>query len=1082
MFKRITAFLTAFVMCGAIGSVSVNALEPTDVPADGFFHLVDFETNEILDGSYETFQQAKSVYNDIKDSYVNLGIVKDAVTYEAEYALALFHVNDACDFTVNYTNTSDGTAGDINGCYGVDAAYLYTDDAGNHATFTLSGVTAQASLQDVTVVPLQNIYTKLSMFTVQNGDLYHMVKGEMDDDYYAYIIDLGPAPSYLQDNRAYYSYDGHYFYDDSKLYEMLDDYRNGIRDASVNNEDPWYDWYQFVSHRTLTNATRDSMKAYFEESMGVRSPMTAFIDNDKDGISDILTQSQYYGMENAFFQYQYEYGANALMMLAMSDTESGSGRSSLSYTRNNLFAHAAYDDEEEAARGGYYDLRTSILSHAKYYLSGSYLSPMKEQYDGGYFGNLSAGMNVVYSADPYWGEKMASNYRLLDQAMQAGDGYSVQVGIRTVENETVVYKDPDGTTPIYTTGSMPDMAFVIIDEIENDSGKWYEIQSDATLNEDRTVDLSYNYDWENDVAYIKADSIQILIGNRREKPDYATVTYDAGEGEFPGREKTVSYRIPAGSDPVITVPLREGSSFTGFELTEEGDNAYTFEARYRDVTNIELVSMPSSEFELNDRIDLRNGKVRVRYDGGEEQEFTLDTSSVRGYDMSTDGEQSVEIRKEGMVTSYGIHVSAEKDELRVKMKNEIMGLINSYGGSETFTEDQIAQILDVKREMDQTVQPYLTQPDFRTFDTILRRAYNEKINYVIVDNRYGFAVSGLSVSIPLEDGQLDKRETEEDTYRISINSGISHAAEEAMKKCADFFGESVLGTFTITLEKNMENYPMDKPLLCSVARPAGSAGGDVYQVLRFTPEGDVIRCYTRQTTNTISFMTDGPGEFLLMGMTTSNQYIGEDPVEALNQESNGLDIRGIIASAAFGILILAGIIFGVIFLLSKRSRKKNVERHVVKKEQIRKESENLEVTQAIEILNTEMIRLDEIQKAEEGYLSRLKKEHRTANGSSAEKETSLKEPAAPSEESKAKPELAETDAESRTQEAKKPDEPEPAAEKQDRSEQEALKQNKPEAEADGSKEQGIPDAEAGSAASDKGGETNDQHNSGSGSD
>ena len=190
MFKRITAGIAGALLTAAMVRIPIQALEPTDVPVDGYFHLVDFETGEIMEGAYDAFQQAKSVYNNIKEDYVNLGIVKDGVTYEAEYALALFKVNDACDFEVEYTNTSDGTSGTINGCYGDDAAYLYTDDSGRYVTFASSGVTAQAKVSDVTVVPLQNIFVNLSMFTVRDGDLYHMVKGEMDDDYFAYIIDL----------------------------------------------------------------------------------------------------------------------------------------------------------------------------------------------------------------------------------------------------------------------------------------------------------------------------------------------------------------------------------------------------------------------------------------------------------------------------------------------------------------------------------------------------------------------------------------------------------------------------------------------------------------------------------------------------------------------------------------------------------------------------------------------------------------------------------------------------------------------------------------------------------------------------
>lgn len=111
-------------------------------------------------------------------------------------------------------------------------------------------------------------------------------------------------------------------------------------------------------------------------------------------------------------------------------------------------------------------------------------------------------------------------------------------------------------------------------------------------------------------------------------------------------------------------------------------------------------------------------------------------------------------------------------------------------------------------------------------------------------------------------------------------------------------------------------------------------------------------------------MTEGTGEFMLMSINTSNQYMGEDPVETLTQESNSADIRAIIANVALSALLLVIIVFGVMYVLGKRRRRKRTERHEVKKEQYKIDSENLEVTQALEILNTEMIRLDEIRKAE----------------------------------------------------------------------------------------------------------------------
>ena len=966
MRKQIFALFTSVLLLFTAGRVSINALEPYDVPADGRFHLVDYETDEIIEGDYETFVEAKAVYNTIKDDYINLGIVKDGVTYEAEYALSLFRTDDACRFEVEYTNTSDGTSGTVNGCYGVDAAYLYTDDNGEKVTFALSGVTAQASLEDVMVIPLQNIYVNLSMFTARNGDLYHMVKGEMNDDYFDYIIDLGPTPEYLEEGKAYYSYDGHYFYSDDRLYEMLDDFRNGIRDSSVNNEDPYYDWYQFVSHRTLTHADRDTLGNWLKNDMGLTSPIREYIDNDKDGIGDILNQSQLYGTEDAFFQFQYEFGVNALMSLAIARSESGSGRSSLSYTRNNLYSHAASDSETEAELGRYFDLRNSIASHAKYYMSGSYLSPMKEQYNGGFFGNLSAGINVRYSSDPYWGEKMAAAYRELDRELEAGDGYSTQIGIRTVENETVVYKDPSSESPIYMTGSMPDMAFVILDEIENDDGEWYQIQSDATLDENRSVDLSYYYRWNEDVAYIRKDAVQLLIGERAPKNEYVTVTFEGNGGQFVGGEEVVTYELPSGSDAVIAAPVRENGKFTGVDLdTSDVTADMVFTAQYRDVLNISMAALPETEYELNDRLSLKHGEVLINYTDSQYDIVPMSSSSVSGFDMSSDGEQIVTVSEAGCETSFTINVSAEKDEQRAATKEQILDLIAKYGSRDELFDYERDEIIAVKQQMDRTVQPYLTQPELRAFDSLLRTAYQDRIRYVIADNDLGFGISGLSASIPLEEGQLDKSTADVDTYRVSIEEGISEDAEARLTKEAEFLNETVRSVFHITLTRNMEETSVSGPLLCTVNRPSDSAGGDVFRVLTITEEGDIIDCYTRQTTNTISFITEGTGEFVLTCRNTSNQYIGEDPVETLTPDTASYDIRSIIARAALAAIILVAIIFAAMYLLNRYTRRKRVERHVVKRQKIQEETENLEVTQALEILNTEMIRLDEVKKAEE---------------------------------------------------------------------------------------------------------------------
>ena len=57
------------------------------------------------------------------------------------------------------------------------------------------------------------------------------------------------------------------------------------------------------------------------------------------------------------------------MMLSLALNESASGRSALSYNRNNLFGHAAYDSDVEKNASRYLRVSDSIYAHAAHYLS-----------------------------------------------------------------------------------------------------------------------------------------------------------------------------------------------------------------------------------------------------------------------------------------------------------------------------------------------------------------------------------------------------------------------------------------------------------------------------------------------------------------------------------------------------------------------------------------------------------------------------------------------------------------------------------------------------------------------------------------
>lgn len=925
--KRPWSFERGLRRLGVIGTaavfllsflVPVQALEPGDTAQDGSYHLADFEGGEAELGTFDTYAAAVRAYEKSKEDYGNLAILLNGKVLKAEYAIAKIKATDACDYNVEYTQDVDGLKGYTNGCYGIDAAYLDTNADGTQAEFVLSGVRGWVSLDDIDILPLQNLPSKLSTYTVNGGSLYHQIKTEMDDDYYSSLIDLGAAPAGLNEGAVYYSYDGHYFYAEDALAAMLDDYRSDSRGASVNPDAPFYDYYQFVSHRTITNVSCQNVEDYLQNTLGITSSIDAYRDNDQDSSDDTLNRSQYYGQMPAFYQNQYEYGANALMMLALSANESAYGRSSLSFTRNNLFGHAAYDTDVEKNASRYLNIANSVYAHAKYYISGSYCSPLKTQYHGGFFGNKSAGMNVSYASDPYWGEKAASYYQRLDSQFGDADLNSYTIGIKTSTEDVPVHQYAQADSDVlYQTGTMPDYAFVILGTMQDDAGNgWYIVQSDATLGDDGKVALSYTYDYANDIAYIPAAAVQVILDQKAQKSTaYAAVTFDAAGGTFPGDQALVSYQLPEGSAAEAATPAKANALFTGWDKdTSQVAADTTFTAQYLDVSSIEMSALPKQDYELNDRISLKGGTVRINpADGGEPQYAVLTSSMVSGYDMSADGDQTVTVTYAGCTTDYAIHVSAEKDALRAEIKTKITAAIDAYADQETITGTDAESVLALKKTIDENMQPYLTQPQLRQWDAIVRRALKGRISYIVEKNSYSMQVSGMSASMPLDDSLSDTllHRYFPDTWRISIHAGIGRDAEAAMTGIAKAQDNSEQEAFTIKLQRNYIDITPQKPILITIAKPAGADAADVFTVLHYDPEdGDVEKCYTRQSTDCITFMAYGMGDFMVISRRTSNEYSGTDPVETVNHGNSDVDREKVllycsIAAIALIVLILA---------------------------------------------------------------------------------------------------------------------------------------------------------------------------------
>ena len=923
------------------------------------FVLRDADTGRTVE-TFDSYEQARQSFETMKEEYGNLTIVRDGKVLNAEYGAVLFD-HTGCQ-VLNFINAVDRTENSLNGCDGADGLYLSTDETGENVLFMISGVRGWMSTESVTIVPDHDIERTLSAYRVVDGNLYHEIKTQMEDDLYDRIIYHGKAPSFLKEGQTYLSYDGHYFYPYERLRVLSDDMREAAYSHSLNPHSPYYDYYQFVSHRSLTHVSLEQAEQWLKDS-GIMGAMSGYQSDEANGIDDTLNRSQLYGMMPYFWQYQYQYGANALMMLSESITESGFGRSLTSYTRNNLFSHAAYDTQREADASRFDSVERSVYSHAKYYLSGSYFSPLKTQYHGAFFGNKSAGMNVDYSADPYWGETAAAQYRQMDERFGSPDGDTVTIAVKSSDVSVPVYSEASSLSPVlYRTKQNPDFAAAVIETIENDEGTWYRILSDATLDDEGRTALEYSYDYLFDFGCVRSEDFELLFDGSDREQNFRTLAFEGVGGKFADGESTLAYAVPEGTAVFPAGCEKDGSVFMRWEETDED----RWHAVYKDIASLSIEGKPQNEYEMNDRLDLSGIHLKVSYTDRSSEMIEITSSMVSGFDLSQEGDQTVTVTYGGKTASWPIHVSEQKDQLRAEIYTEIVRMNRAYPNLDTLSEKQQAKVLELKQKIEENILPHLTQTELRSFDGVLRKVIGDRIRYIIDENAYDLSVSGLSLAMPLGNS-LTKQEYFEDTYRVRAYDVPDENLHQTFDACASALNETLREGFRYRILKNYRGIETDYPLLMTIRKPDGSDDTDVFTVVYADHDtGDVKLCYTRQSDHCITFMTKGSGSYAVLSRRTGNVYSAEDPQETLRADNSSYDAEYIRANitAACGVFIAVMIAY---LIWSKRSRsRKLVIQQAEREERLANEPPSpSDTTQAMHLFETEVLNLTELMEEEE---------------------------------------------------------------------------------------------------------------------
>lgn len=520
----------------------------------------------------------------------NAVIYADGRVVYATYALVNFRTKASSGETTKYTIEFNGKQGYTNGYYGADAAFLGTNEDGTQVRFMQAGVVGWVNANEVEILNMNSstytsLYTSVySMIYTDAWELRHYIMLNVREYKSVGTVILGQErPHGMVNKTNYLSYDGHYFYPDSLegYRAMMRDYKNGVRTSSINPNNPYYNYYQFLSHRSISNYTSAQIKQNL--SMYNSKPTSYPVSSG---------QSQLFGEEVSFIQYQNEFGANAIMMLGTAKNESGNGTSNIAVNKNNLFGHSAFDSSPGASADGYVSVAQSIYAHAKKFISEGYLDPCdgytvngngtsdkchNGKYYGGNLGDKSSGMNVKYASDPYWGEKAAGNYYSFDKQYGLQDYGKYSIGIKATSESYPVKAEPNNSSAtLYTTGKSNNYAVTILETIVgeeiNGNNVWYKIQADPTLNSNRTgiVQDQGAYEFDHNIAYIHSSYINFVRAGKTAKNRYI-VRFNPNGGKFTDNiTSTKSITVEEYVIPEINNPIRDGYIFKGWDKEIEG--------------------------------------------------------------------------------------------------------------------------------------------------------------------------------------------------------------------------------------------------------------------------------------------------------------------------------------------------------------------------------------------------------------------------------------------------------------------------------------------------------------------------------
>lgn len=500
----LTLFLTCIFTCKNVYAFDSNNYKYKNLC--GNYEVAGFHADGVIDPvkCFSVFEDAKAYMqeNGARDLAVLGKVNGETKILDANMGLVDMTVKDG-QLTYFYEtkelNTRQYTYMLNSASYGgSDAGLMDTGWSNAKGKFTvkvrIGNFTGWIAHEDCEIVPITWVKS-YSHYTVTDEIIRHNYIYRVQNDYRSTGGNtIGPKPTMLSPG-VYYSYDGHYFYDN--IDKLIKDYRNNTYKNAVNKDNPYYNYYMYLSNHTKTAYSSLNIDEYIRNNLGYSK--------DVYGHKASAGTSRLYGSGTYFYYAQQKYGVNAVLSLSLSRNETGNGRSYLAINKNNGFGLNAVDSNPINGASWYATFGYSILGYANKWITYGFAHPRDWRYFGPQFGDKWIGMNVKYASDTYWSETMAAHYYSLDKALGLQDYNYYQLGV--LKNSANAYAQPSTSSKFIYNYPEAEDAVVILGEVTKNGEKWYKVQSDLNIDSNYNEITSGDYNW-NGVVYVRASDIR----------------------------------------------------------------------------------------------------------------------------------------------------------------------------------------------------------------------------------------------------------------------------------------------------------------------------------------------------------------------------------------------------------------------------------------------------------------------------------------------------------------------------------------------------------------------------------------------